>query len=267
MLLRKQHASGKNATFTDLEDCPTLSPLERQTIVPPLIRLRMRGASRWSLRVLAGRWDRNGRGNLHARTGAVLELPPGLYWQSVAARGLGRASRNVYGTPTESRRKRRYRCERSDECCRQCRGKRRGGKHGVLDSRVPLSSALRTTLRPISRVAASGLAASSARSISKSASTNALVLQVPAGTPFATAGEPCTTTVRSSFEGIQFGADIARLNVNGWNLPCRGDRRQSLSEQRHHWRRAAGGLPQWTRDCASTVRQLGPSPIHRRLLW
>jgi opacity protein-like surface antigen len=52
----------------------------------------------------------------------------------------------------------------------------------------------------------------------KSASTNALVLQVPTGTPFATASEPCTTTVRSSFEGIQLGADIARLNVNGWNF-------------------------------------------------
>lgn len=52
----------------------------------------------------------------------------------------------------------------------------------------------------------------------KSASTNSLVLQVPTGTTFATGSEPCSTTVRSSFDGIQLGADIARLNMNGWNV-------------------------------------------------
>jgi opacity protein-like surface antigen len=53
-----------------------------------------------------------------------------------------------------------------------------------------------------------------------SASSNAIVFQVPPGTtpPGGTGSQPCTTTVRASFDGIQIGADIARLNVSGWNL-------------------------------------------------
>jgi opacity protein-like surface antigen len=52
----------------------------------------------------------------------------------------------------------------------------------------------------------------------KSASTNSIVLQAPPGTTLATGSEPCSTTVRSSFDGIQLGADIGRLNMNGWNV-------------------------------------------------
>jgi opacity protein-like surface antigen len=52
----------------------------------------------------------------------------------------------------------------------------------------------------------------------KSASSNLIVLQSPPGTINTTGSEPCSTTVRSSFDGIQLGADIARLNMNGWNF-------------------------------------------------
>jgi len=52
----------------------------------------------------------------------------------------------------------------------------------------------------------------------KSASSNALVLQAPPGTTLVTGSEPCSTLVRASFDGIQLGSDIARLNINGWNL-------------------------------------------------
>jgi opacity protein-like surface antigen len=52
----------------------------------------------------------------------------------------------------------------------------------------------------------------------KSASSNSLVLQAPPGTTLVTGSEPCSTVVRASFDGIQFGSDIARLNMNGWNL-------------------------------------------------
>ncbi|HUD88308.1 MAG TPA: autotransporter outer membrane beta-barrel domain-containing protein, partial [Xanthobacteraceae bacterium] len=48
----------------------------------------------------------------------------------------------------------------------------------------------------------------------KSASSNSIVLQTPPGTTFATGSEPCSTVVRSSFDGIQLGSDIARLNMN-----------------------------------------------------
>ena len=40
----------------------------------------------------------------------------------------------------------------------------------------------------------------------------------PPGTTLVTGSEPCSTVVRASFDGIQLGSDIARLNINGWNL-------------------------------------------------
>jgi opacity protein-like surface antigen len=47
--------------------------------------------------------------------------------------------------------------------------------------------------------------------------TSSVVSQapVPAG---ATSSVTCSQTVRENFAGVQLGADIARLNVNGWNL-------------------------------------------------
>jgi opacity protein-like surface antigen len=52
----------------------------------------------------------------------------------------------------------------------------------------------------------------------KSASSNSVGLQLPPGTTIATASEPCSTTVRSSFNGIQLGMDISRLNIDSWNI-------------------------------------------------
>jgi opacity protein-like surface antigen len=54
----------------------------------------------------------------------------------------------------------------------------------------------------------------------KSTSSNSLALQAPPGTivPGGAASQPCNTKVHSDFGGVQFGADISRLNVNGWNI-------------------------------------------------
>lgn len=52
----------------------------------------------------------------------------------------------------------------------------------------------------------------------KSTSSNSVGLQLPPGTTVATASEPCSTTVRSSFDGIQLGMDISRLNIDSWNI-------------------------------------------------
>jgi opacity protein-like surface antigen len=52
----------------------------------------------------------------------------------------------------------------------------------------------------------------------KSVSSNSVGLQLPPGTTIATASEPCSTTVRSSFDGIQLGMDISRLNIDSWNI-------------------------------------------------
>jgi len=49
-------------------------------------------------------------------------------------------------------------------------------------------------------------------------SSSSLSLQAPPGNALATASQPCSTTVRSSFSGVQLGADISRLNINGWDI-------------------------------------------------
>jgi opacity protein-like surface antigen len=51
----------------------------------------------------------------------------------------------------------------------------------------------------------------------KSSSSNLIVAQAT-GRPTTSANMPCNTKVRSDFDGIQVGADVARLNVNGWNI-------------------------------------------------
>jgi opacity protein-like surface antigen len=52
----------------------------------------------------------------------------------------------------------------------------------------------------------------------KSASSNTVAfINNPPGTTV-TNSVPCNTTIRSSFGGVQFGFDIARLNLNGWNV-------------------------------------------------
>jgi opacity protein-like surface antigen len=52
----------------------------------------------------------------------------------------------------------------------------------------------------------------------KSASTTTVTTQLPVGTTASMATVPCNTTVHSNFDGIQLGADLARLNWNGWNV-------------------------------------------------
>jgi outer membrane autotransporter protein len=56
----------------------------------------------------------------------------------------------------------------------------------------------------------------------KSTSSNSLALTaLPSNTPsitLGTASQPCSTTVSSSFEGVQIGSDLSRLNMNGWNI-------------------------------------------------
>jgi opacity protein-like surface antigen len=52
----------------------------------------------------------------------------------------------------------------------------------------------------------------------KSTSSNSLVLTALPSTTLGTASQPCSTTVRSTFDGVQIGSDLSRLNVNGWNI-------------------------------------------------
>jgi outer membrane autotransporter protein len=51
-----------------------------------------------------------------------------------------------------------------------------------------------------------------------SKSTNININQLPVGTINSSAVLQCSTTVRSQFDGVQVGADFARLNWNGWNV-------------------------------------------------
>src|SRR6516165_297539 len=52
----------------------------------------------------------------------------------------------------------------------------------------------------------------------KSTSSNNFTVQQPPGTQIAANSVPCNTTTRSTFDGVQVGSDIARLNLNGWNV-------------------------------------------------
>jgi opacity protein-like surface antigen len=54
--------------------------------------------------------------------------------------------------------------------------------------------------------------------IKSSTSTGVSTTGAPPGFPAASATVPCTQKVDESFGGVQFGADTAKLNVNGWNF-------------------------------------------------
>jgi opacity protein-like surface antigen len=61
-----------------------------------------------------------------------------------------------------------------------------------------------------------------------SASTSTNTFQQPVGNPVgSTTVVPCSTKVRSNFDGVQLGADLGRFNWNGWNV---------------HWGLTAGSL-------------------------
>jgi len=52
----------------------------------------------------------------------------------------------------------------------------------------------------------------------KSTSSNNFTIQQPPGTQISANSVPCNTTTRSTFDGVQVGSDVARLNLNGWNV-------------------------------------------------
>jgi opacity protein-like surface antigen len=54
--------------------------------------------------------------------------------------------------------------------------------------------------------------------IKSSTSTGVSTIGAPPGFPAASATVPCTQKVDESFAGVQFGADTAKLNLNGWNF-------------------------------------------------
>ena len=93
-------------------------------------------------------------------------------------------------------------------------------------SRAAPSCRRRQIPRPISRAAASGRAASAARPTSRSTS-NSVGISTQGGAVINTANTNCNNQQHQTFAGAQVGADIARLNYDGWNRPSRNDGRLS----------------------------------------